>query len=136
MGQRKTGGWNRDKTIFYGSDEERIEFIARTVMRCWRKWQPAAVGVEGYAFGAKGRGLTIIHETAGVVKQDLYRREALVQIIGPTELKLYATGNGHASKEEMIAAAKARGFDPSDNDNLADAFLLAVKVTDTEIETA
>lgn len=38
-------------------------------------------------------------------------------------LKSYATGNGNAKKPEMIAAAKALGFDPS-NDNEADALHL------------
>jgi len=38
-------------------------------------------------------------------------------------IKKHATGKGNAGKAEMIAAAKARGFDPSD-DNEADALAL------------
>lgn len=38
-------------------------------------------------------------------------------------IKKHATGKGNASKEEMIAAARAKGFNPSD-DNQADALAL------------
>ena len=38
-------------------------------------------------------------------------------------LKKYATGSGRASKEDMLAEAKKRGWDPAD-DNEADAILL------------
>ena len=38
-------------------------------------------------------------------------------------IKKHATGKGNAGKAEMVAAAKARGFDPAD-DNHADALAL------------
>ena len=38
-------------------------------------------------------------------------------------IKRHATGKGNASKEAMIAAAKARGFSPAD-DNEADALAI------------
>lgn len=38
-------------------------------------------------------------------------------------IKRHATGKGNANKEAMIAAARARGFDPAD-DNEADALAL------------
>jgi Holliday junction resolvasome RuvABC endonuclease subunit len=38
-------------------------------------------------------------------------------------IKKHATGKGNASKEMMIAAAKARGFRPAD-DNEADALAI------------
>jgi Holliday junction resolvasome RuvABC endonuclease subunit len=38
-------------------------------------------------------------------------------------IKKHATGKGNASKEEMIAAARAKGFNPTD-DNQADALML------------
>jgi Holliday junction resolvasome RuvABC endonuclease subunit len=38
-------------------------------------------------------------------------------------IKKFATGRGNASKEEMIAAAKSRGFEPVD-DNEADALAI------------
>ena len=40
-------------------------------------------------------------------------------------IKKHATGNGNANKEAMIAAARARGFHPAD-DNEADAIALLI----------
>ncbi|HQT03380.1 MAG TPA: hypothetical protein PLU46_00170 [Thiotrichales bacterium] len=49
-------------------------------------------------------------------------------------IKKHATGKGNASKEEMIAAARAKGFNPSD-DNQADALaLLDWAITDMTME--
>ena len=45
-------------------------------------------------------------------------------------VKRHATGRGNASKEEMIVAAHARGFRPSD-DNEADALAILLWVIDT-----
>lgn len=45
-------------------------------------------------------------------------------------IKRHFTGNGAASKDAMIAAAKARGFNPSD-DNEADALGLLCWATET-----
>lgn len=45
-------------------------------------------------------------------------------------LKKFATGKGNASKEEMIAAAQSKGWDPKD-DNEADAQMLLEHALDT-----
>ena len=45
-------------------------------------------------------------------------------------VKRHATGKGNAAKEEMIAAARARGFRPSD-DNEADALAILHWAIDT-----
>ena len=46
-------------------------------------------------------------------------------------IKRHATGKGNASKDEMIAAVRARGFDPMD-DNEADALALLLWVIETQ----
>jgi Holliday junction resolvasome RuvABC endonuclease subunit len=46
-------------------------------------------------------------------------------------IKRHATGKGNASKDEMIAAVRARGFDPID-DNEADALALLLWVIETQ----
>jgi len=46
-------------------------------------------------------------------------------------IKRHATGKGNASKDEMIAAIRARGFDPID-DNEADALALLLWVIETQ----
>ena len=46
-------------------------------------------------------------------------------------IKRYATGRGNANKAAMIAAMRARGFAPAD-DNEADALALLLWATDAE----
>jgi Holliday junction resolvasome RuvABC endonuclease subunit len=49
-------------------------------------------------------------------------------------IKRHATGKGNASKEAMIAAARARGFNPAD-DNEADAIALLLWAVETNAGT-
>ena len=46
-------------------------------------------------------------------------------------IKKHASGKGNASKDEMIAAVRARGFEPSD-DNEADAIALLLWAIETQ----
>jgi Holliday junction resolvasome RuvABC endonuclease subunit len=46
-------------------------------------------------------------------------------------IKRHATGKGNASKQTMIDAARARGFDPAD-DNEADAIALLLWAIETK----
>jgi Holliday junction resolvasome RuvABC endonuclease subunit len=45
-------------------------------------------------------------------------------------IKRYATGKGNASKNEVIAAMRARGFEPAD-DNEADAIAILLWALET-----
>jgi Holliday junction resolvasome RuvABC endonuclease subunit len=106
-----------DPRRFRGTDEERIEWLRRNVVRNIRKFQPALVIIEGHAFGARGRGLTILHELHGVIKNELHRAGIPFSAESPTTIKLLFAGKGGASKDEMIAAAKTLcGKDLSDDE--------------------
>lgn len=94
--------------IFRGDDQERIEWLVKKILYNFRKFQPDLILMEGYAFGAKGRGLTILHELGGVIKHELHKAEAPWSLVTPTALKSYATGIGNCSKQEMIEAAKVK----------------------------
>lgn len=122
--------------VYYGTDMERISFILRKVKRAWREHEPIIVGIEEYAFGARGRGLSILHELGGVVKHWLHTQEALVVTYPPTEVKKFATGKGTASKEEMVEAAWAFGFKNTHDDNSCDAFHIARKALYEHITSA
>lgn len=86
---------------------------------------PVHVSMEGYAYGAK-LNREKLGELGGIVK--LATRLVLYSeptSVPPTTLKQFATGNGRATKEQMVKAVQE--FDPEiTNDNLADAYLLAV----------
>lgn len=114
--------------VFFGSDEERIDFIVRPVLSAYRKFSPLGTGVEQYAFSKFSRALSGLHELGGVVKHRLFRKSALVLMPTPNEIKEFATGNGNASKDEMVAAAlEVWPWMPrsKEEDNLADALHIA-----------
>lgn len=79
--------------------------------------------MEGYSYDSVHRAFDL-GEVAGTVKVAMLEHGVGYTVVPPVTLKLYATGLSHASKEDVIAAAKAEGVDPS-NDNEADAFFLA-----------
>jgi Holliday junction resolvasome RuvABC endonuclease subunit len=83
------------------------------------------VFMEGYAYGSK-LNREKLGELGGIVK--LACRHVLCRdpvSVAPTALKAFATGSGRADKAAMVKAVQA--FDPDiTNDNLADAYLLAV----------
>lgn len=79
--------------------------------------------MEGYAYDSVHRAFDL-GEVAGTVKVAMLEHQVGYVVVPPVTLKLYATGLSHASKDDMVAAAKAEGVDPS-NDNEADAFFLA-----------
>jgi Holliday junction resolvasome RuvABC endonuclease subunit len=58
-----------------------------------------------------------------IAEKSAYSMEAKVMLVATRDLKLSFTGYGNASKEDMIAMAKRRGYDPKDDDE-ADACLL------------
>tara|TARA_B100001564_G_C20333682_1_gene531312 strand:- start:1 stop:603 length:603 start_codon:yes stop_codon:yes gene_type:complete len=58
------------------------------------------VGLEGYAFAAKGKIFNIAENT-GILKYKLWEKRIPVTIISPTEVKKMATGKGNADKEVM-----------------------------------
>jgi len=101
------------------------------------------VWMEDYAFGANGR-LTQLAENAGILKARLHQNWPTIcfKTIAPGTLKKFATGSGHAKKEQMwesfvkdypdavgwpkIVFPKSKSLKiPSPLNDLADAFYLA-----------
>lgn len=107
---------------FLGSDEERITWLMKQIRKTRKKHGVCFVVIEGHAFGAKGRALTILHELHGVVKHYMNKDEIAFVTIPPTEVKKFATGDGRADKQTMIHACnKAGQTDVKDSDR-ADAY--------------
>jgi len=76
----------------------------------------ADVGMEGYAYGAKGRVFNLA-ENMGLLKYKLYKHAIPVTIIEPAKVKKCATGKGNADKQVMYET-----FSKETNTNLLSMF--------------
>lgn len=111
----------RAPDLFIGDDEERIDWIKKKIRATIRKFPPDLVVIEGHAFGAQSRGKTVLAELHGVIKNLLFRMDIPFVVKTPQSIKKHMTGDGRASKMDMIYAAKQFDRDISDSDT-ADAF--------------
>lgn len=114
----------RAQDRFLGEDEERINWLKKKILLAVRKYGICFCVIEGHAFGAQGRGKTVLAELAGVVKDALYEEQVAYVTRTPQQIKKHVTGNGKAEKIDVIYAAKAAGQDISDSDT-ADAWAAA-----------
>lgn len=82
------------------------------------------VFMEGAAYAAEFNAF-ILGELSGAIKMFLFQNGYAYDIVQPTTLKKFATGNGRANKAMVIkAVAENWGF-KSTNDNICDAYALA-----------
>lgn len=88
--------------------------------------------VEGYAMGkGGGRGQNAgrvfdIGEWGGIVRLLLLERGLPTIIVPPSNLKMFVALNGAAKKPQVVAAVASRFGYETKNDNLADAYGLAI----------
>jgi hypothetical protein len=88
------------------------------------------VAIEGYAYGARGKGIHEIHGLVEMIKQGLWAKHIPFRIYDPLSIKMAWTGHGHATKE-MMQQASGREFghefrrEGAAGENLADATLIA-----------
>jgi len=61
------------------------------------------VAIEGYGFASKSTRLRESTELVGAIKQLIYQKGVLFRVHDPDSVKLFAVGNGHATKEQMHA---------------------------------
>ncbi len=119
---------------------ERLHFnrqkLGETVADAERRLDPEHVRpmpitlavIEGYAMGYGGKGtpgrVFNIGEWGGVARLFLYDQDIPMLIVSPSSLKIFATGNGHAEKPEIVQAiTELWGYDVPQDDE-ADAFVL------------
>ena len=94
------------------------------------RWLKKALGIDIIAYeaamhgGRANRGLVTHSELQGVVKALSEELKYEYKGYGPTEIKKFATGNGKASKEDMIKAACKFSGRIIIDDNEADATCL------------
>lgn len=109
---------------FRGTDDECIEHIRKRVRDLLKEHHPVAVGIENHQFGRGNNASTQIHEVQGVIKNFLFRKKVLYMPVAISTLKKHATGNGRASKEDMVLATQSV-WPECPNDDEADAYWLA-----------
>jgi Holliday junction resolvasome RuvABC endonuclease subunit len=83
--------------------------------------------IEGYSFGSKNSQSHAIGELGGVVRRMLYLNNYRWVDIPPNSLKLFATGRGNASKNEVVSAISARTgliWSGKGADDMCDAWVL------------
>lgn len=102
--------------------EERIEWISSMVLR-YAQQPKTLVAVERGVHGGRFTD-SRTWELAGVVKNKLYTASLPFILLTPPSVKKFATGNGRASKKQMVAAAAAAGFVTKIEDE-ADAYWIA-----------
>jgi len=120
-------------TAHAGADDpyRRLHELAREVERAFklRPPMPDLVAVEDYALGSPGRlSLIRLGEVGGVIRTRLFELDTPLVLIPPTSLKRFATGNGNATKEQMVRRAIELGCiapgGTAPNDDEADAWHL------------
>ena len=80
-----------------------------------------------------GGGWELMAQFAGVIKLVCWRREILCIEVAPLTIKKHATGSGRASKMEMMAAARKRGWVPK-TDHEADALWILDYARNLQVE--
>ena len=105
----------------------RLHELTRDLVRAFTLNPPAPdlVVVEDYALGAPGRlSLVRLGEIGGIVRTWLFEQDFRIALVPPGTLKRFATGNGNAKKDAMMARAIELGARGNVNDDEADAFHL------------
>lgn len=84
------------------------------------------VGIEGPAMGAKGRSVVQIFGLWWVIAHQLHTWSLPYYVVPPSNLKIYATGNGGADKDSVLLAVDRRYPDAHVGGNdVADALVIA-----------
>jgi crossover junction endodeoxyribonuclease RuvC len=109
------------------SEGERMVEIAADLRRLIRRWQPERAAVEKFFFYRSSTTIAVV-QARGVVLMTLARFGIPVAEFPPMQIKLALAGNGHARKDEVLAAVM-RELDlehPPRPDDAADALAVAL----------
>jgi crossover junction endodeoxyribonuclease RuvC len=94
------------------------------------RWEPPSlIVIEGFSYGSKGRGVFDIAYLGWRIREELERYRTEDDIpwleVSPSQVKQFATGKGNANKEIVLQQVYKRwGVEFNDN-NQADAYVLA-----------
>jgi len=126
-------GWSLPRDASVKEKIERMVYIAGKIVRMGKKWigesDDFSIGIEGYAYGARG-AQNDLGEIQGTVKTQILLALGLIPtIIASSSARKIVLGKGRFSKgkkgkQEIVKAVCDRGFMVSD-DNVADAYVVA-----------
>jgi crossover junction endodeoxyribonuclease RuvC len=103
----------------------RLVHIRDSIKETLEKYAVDYIAFEGYSFGSVGASVFDLGEIGGGLRILAHDLKISWVSVPPKTLKKYTTGNGNASKDEMVLALKNKyGVEFSTNDE-ADAFALA-----------
>ena len=92
----------------WATQTSRFQTIAHWALSVLQMCEVSSVGIEGYAFGARGRSLFDIADNTGLLKYVLYENAIPYDIHAPTKVKRFGTGVGNADKDYMAMAFEER----------------------------
>jgi Holliday junction resolvasome RuvABC endonuclease subunit len=103
---------------------ERLLGIATAVVRAYEMHMPERVGIEGYAWAAKG-AQNDLAELHGVVKTQLWLKHRVEpEIVQASAARKAVLGAGRIEKKDIVRLVQARGVVVADH-NQADAWVIA-----------
>lgn len=89
--------------------DECLSYVRRQVPGVSTRYGRAdLVVIEGSAFGAKGNAVEQLAGLRFIIRTELWRLDIPFVIVPPSTLKAYTTGNGRATKAQMVAALEQR----------------------------
>lgn len=104
--------------------DQRLAWIAANIRALVRRHEPQFVAIEDYAYSRHSRAVTALAELGGVIRVALYGTGTPWIPISSSSIKLYATGNGNATKDAMVATAQDQLVYPGRSHDEADALWL------------
>lgn len=103
---------------------KRLHLIAQSVSSLLGEWQPDHLIIESIAFGNPFSKVEMA-QFHGIIRLECYRLGFNWWDVGPTVLKKWLTGDGHADKKKMAKAVKDKWDFTSKSDDVVDAYALA-----------
>ncbi|MEU7891733.1 crossover junction endodeoxyribonuclease RuvC [Nonomuraea sp. NPDC049152] len=89
-------------------DQARMDHVEASFSHLLAVYRPNLLVVEDYAAHAKGAGLHRLAEIGGNIRLACWRADVPIALVNLTHVKIYATGNGAATKSQMATSAQGR----------------------------
>lgn len=107
---------NKSSEGLYSRIDKNLQFFLTLIP----KYQIKAVWVELPAFSGRQKSHDMLTSQQGIFKYAFFKRNIPVFGISITDIKKHITGKGTATKDEMVKAIKAKGYQVTKDDE-ADA---------------